>query len=113
MENDARRHPRESGDQTDSRIRGNDGQIGWTKKDLLSVEELTKDEIELLLQTAESFKEVSSREVKKVPALRGKTIANLFFESSTRTRTSFELAAKPLSADIINFSSAGSRHQKS
>lgn len=84
----------------------------WTKKDLLSVEELTKEEIELLLRTAESFKEVSSREVKKVPALRGKTIANLFFESSTRTRTSFELAAKRLSADIINFSSVGSSTQK-
>lgn len=84
----------------------------WTKKDLLSIEELSKEEIELLLQTAESFKEVSSREVKKVPALRGKTIANLFFESSTRTRTSFELAAKRLSADIINFSSAGSSTQK-
>src|SRR3990167_3588779 len=84
----------------------------WTKKDLLSVEELSKEEIELILQTAESFKEVSARDVKKVPALRGKTIANLFFESSTRTRTSFELAAKRLSADIINFSSAGSSTQK-
>ena len=89
-----------------------DGGVNWIKKDLLSIEELTKEEIELLLQTAESFKEVSSREVKKVPALRGKTIANLFFESSTRTRTSFELAAKRLSADIINFSSAGSSTQK-
>ena len=86
--------------------------MSWTKKDLLSIEELTKDEIELVLQTADSFKEVSSREVKKVPALRGKTIANLFFEASTRTRTSFELAAKRLSADIINFSSVGSSTQK-
>lgn len=84
----------------------------WTRKDLLSVEELSREEIELLLQTAESFKEVSSREVKKVPALRGKTIANLFFESSTRTRTSFELAAKRLSADIINFSSQSSSTEK-
>jgi aspartate carbamoyltransferase catalytic subunit len=84
----------------------------WKRKDLLSIEELSKDEIELILQTAESFKEVSSREVKKVPALRGKTIANLFFESSTRTRTSFELAAKRLSADILNFSSAGSSTSK-
>ena len=84
----------------------------WTKKDLLSLEELSKEEIELVLETAESFKEVSSREVKKVPALRGKTIASLFFESSTRTRTSFELAAKRLSADIINFSSVGSSTQK-
>src|SRR3989338_5148223 len=78
----------------------------WTKKDLLSLEELTREEIELILTTAESFKEVSNREVKKVPALRGKTIANLFFEPSTRTRTSFEVAAKRLSADIINFSSS-------
>ena len=84
----------------------------WTKKDLLSVEELSREEIELILQTAESFKEVSARDVKKVPALRGKTIANLFFESSTRTRTSFELAAKRLSADIINFSSQESSASK-
>ena len=84
----------------------------WTKKDLLSEEELSKEEIELVLHTAESFKEVSSREIKKVPALRGKTVANLFFESSTRTRTSFELAAKRLSADIINFSSSGSSTSK-
>jgi aspartate carbamoyltransferase catalytic subunit len=84
----------------------------WTKKDLLSVEELSKEEIELILQTAESFKEVSTREIKKVPALRGKTVANVFFESSTRTRTSFELAAKRLSADILNFQSAGSSTSK-
>src|SRR3989344_2428457 len=84
----------------------------WTKKDLLSLEELSKEEIELILHTAESFKEVSSREIKKVPALRGKTVANLFFESSTRTRTSFELAAKRLSADIVNFSSSGSSASK-
>ena len=62
--------------------------VAWTRKDLLSLELLSRGEIELLLETAESFKEVSSRQVKKVPSLRGKTIANLFFESSTRTRTS-------------------------
>ena len=84
----------------------------WVRKDLLSLEELSKEEIELVLQTAESFKEVSTREVKKVPALRGKTIANLFFESSTRTRMSFELAAKRLSADIVNFSSSESSTSK-
>lgn len=84
----------------------------WTKKDLLSLEELSKEEIEILLKTAESFKEISTREVKKVPALRGKTVANLFFESSTRTRTSFEVAAKRLSADIINFSSTHSSTAK-
>ncbi len=88
------------------------GETHWTRKDLLSIEELSREEIELLLQTAESFKEVSAREVKKVPALRGKTIANLFFEPSTRTRTSFEVAAKRLSADIINFSSSGSSTSK-
>ncbi len=91
---------------------GTKKEFRWTKKDLLSVEELSKEEIELILQTAESFKEVSTRDVKKVPALRGKTVANLFFESSTRTRTSFELAAKRLSADIINFSSQGSSTSK-
>lgn len=91
---------------------GTDTKTLWTRKDLLSLEELSKEEIELILQTAESFKEVSTREVKKVPALRGKTIANLFFESSTRTRTSFEVAAKRLSADIINFSSSGSSTSK-
>ncbi len=84
----------------------------WTKKHLLSVEELSKEEIVLVMKTAASFKEVSTRTVKKVPALRGKTIANLFFESSTRTRTSFELAAKRLSADIVNFSSTGSSTSK-
>lgn len=88
------------------------GHVQWTRKDLLSLEELSREEIELVLHTAESFKEVSSREVKKVPALRGKTVANLFFESSTRTRTSFELAAKRLSADIINFSSSDSSASK-
>jgi aspartate carbamoyltransferase catalytic subunit len=89
-----------------------DSSFRWKRKDLLSVEELSREEIVHILKTAESFKEVSSREVKKVPALRGKTIANLFFESSTRTRTSFELAAKRLSADTVNFSSSGSSTSK-
>ena len=87
-------------------------EIRWHRKDLLALEDLSKDEIELVLKTADSFKEVSAREVKKVPALRGKSIANLFFESSTRTRTSFEVASKRLSADIINFSSTGSSTSK-
>ena len=73
------------------------------RKDLVSIASLTLDEITLILDTADSFKEVSGREIKKVPALRGKTVVNLFFEPSTRTRTSFELAAKRLSADVINF----------
>lgn len=78
--------------------------IEWTKHSLLDLQSLTRKEIELILETAKSFKEVSTRDVKKVPALRGKTVVMLFFESSTRTRTSFELAAKRLSADTINIS---------
>ncbi|MGB0910406.1 MAG: aspartate carbamoyltransferase catalytic subunit [Nitrospirales bacterium] len=78
--------------------------MGMKSKDLLGLSSLTTDEIRLILETSESFKEVSGREIKKVPALRGKTVVNLFFEPSTRTRTSFELAAKRLSADVINFS---------
>ena len=74
----------------------------WNRKDLLGLEDLSKDELELILSTAGSFKEVSSREIKKVPALRGKTVVNLFYEPSTRTRVSFEVAAKRLSADVIN-----------
>jgi len=80
----------------------------WTKHNLLDLQELSKEEIELVLETAKSFKEVSSREIKKVPALRGKTVVMLFFEPSTRTRTSFELAAKRLSADTINIASTTS-----
>jgi len=76
--------------------------IAWSKKDLLGLEYLSKEEIEFILYTAEGFKEVTTRQIKKVPALRGKTVVNLFYEPSTRTRTSFELAAKRLSADVIN-----------
>ncbi|WP_447972396.1 aspartate carbamoyltransferase catalytic subunit [Nitrospira sp. Kam-Ns4a] len=78
------------------------------RKDLVGIAALAPDEIMEILDTAESFKEVSGREIKKVPALRGKTVVNLFFEPSTRTRTSFELAAKRLSADVINFSPSAS-----
>ena len=78
--------------------------MALSRKDLLTINDLSVEEIELILTTAESLKEVSGRDIKKVPALRGKTIVNLFFEPSTRTRTSFELAAKRLSADVINFS---------
>ncbi len=77
-------------------------------KDLLGIRELSLSEVELILDTAASFKEVSTREIKKVPTLRGKTVINLFFESSTRTRTSFEIAAKRLSADAINISTSTS-----
>ena len=78
--------------------------MGLKGKDLLTITDLSVEEIELILTTAESLKEVGGRDIKKVPALRGKTVVNLFFEPSTRTRTSFELAAKRLSADVINFS---------
>lgn len=73
---------------------------------------MTKEEIELILSTADSFKEVSTREIKKVPALRGKTVVNLFYEPSTRTRVSFEVAAKRLSADVINIASETSSVKK-
>lgn len=86
--------------------------MAWAKKDLLGLEELSKEEIELILTTAESFKEVSTREIKKVPALRGKTVVNLFYEPSTRTRVSFEVAAKRLSADVINITSETSSVRK-
>lgn len=81
-------------------------------KDLLDIETLASEEIELLLDTASSFKEVGTRAIKKVPTLRGRTIINLFFEPSTRTRVSFEIAAKRLSADAINVSASGSSVSK-
>src|SRR4030043_151651 len=77
-------------------------------KDLLGIQKIDVSEIELILDTAESFKEISNREIKKVPTLRGKTVINLFYEPSTRTRTSFEIAAKRLSADAINISTSSS-----
>jgi aspartate carbamoyltransferase catalytic subunit len=80
----------------------------FTQPHLLGLEGLKKDELLFLLDTAESFREISEREVKKVPTLRGKTVINLFYESSTRTRTSFEIAAKRLSADTINITAAAS-----
>jgi aspartate carbamoyltransferase catalytic subunit len=80
----------------------------FRRRDLLGIRDLTAEEIVGILDTAETFSDISNREVKKVPALRGKTIINLFFEASTRTRTSFELAAKRLSADTVNISIAGS-----
>src|SRR5690242_12830132 len=73
-------------------------------KHLLGIRELSADQIVHLLDTAETFRDVSKREIKKVPALRGRTVINLFFEPSTRTRTSFEIAAKRLSADAVNIS---------
>jgi len=84
----------------------------WQRKDLLGIAELSRGEIELVLDTATSFAEVGARPIKKVPTLRGKTVLNLFFEASTRTRSSFEIAEKRLSADNLNFSSSGSALEK-
>jgi aspartate carbamoyltransferase catalytic subunit len=81
--------------------------MGWTRKDLLAMRDLDASEITLLVDTAGSLEEIATREIKKVPALRGKTIVNLFYEPSTRTRTSFEIAGKWLSADVVNFSAGG------
>ena len=78
------------------------------RKDLLGIEDLSSEEITLILDTAEAMKEIGSRPIKKVPALRGKTVVNLFFEPSTRTRTSFEIAEKRLSADTLNIAIASS-----
>jgi len=80
----------------------------FKRKDLLGIRELSAGEITHILDTAESFRDISRREIKKVPALRGRTVINLFFEPSTRTRTSFEIAAKRLSADAINISASTS-----
>ena len=84
----------------------------FRRRDLLGIRNLTAAEITGILDTADNFSEISTREVKKVPALRGKTIINLFFEASTRTRTSFELAAKRLSADTVNISVVSSSLSK-
>ncbi len=82
--------------------------VQWNRKDLLGIRELGADEIQFILETADAFKQVGTREIKKVPALRGKTLVNFFVEPSTRTRTSFELAASRLSADVINISASTS-----
>jgi len=82
--------------------------ITWKRKDLLGIQDLSGEEIDLVLDTAASMKEIASRDIKKVPTLRGKTIINLFYEASTRTRTSFEIAGKWMSADVINISTSSS-----
>src|SRR6201995_5096575 len=87
-------------------------EFAWTRKHLLSLEQLSAEEIRYVLDTADSFKEVSTRSVKKVPALRGRVIVNAFFEDSTRTRTSFALAGQRLSADILDFSEKTSSTSK-
>jgi aspartate carbamoyltransferase catalytic subunit len=84
----------------------------FNQNHLLGIDHLNSEEIELILRIAESFVEISTRDIKKVPALKGKTVVNLFFEDSTRTRSSFEIAAKRLSADLINFNASVSSLKK-
>ena len=86
--------------------------MSWHRKHLLDIERLSAEEITTVLDTAREFKAVGERDIKKVPALQGKTIVNFFVEPSTRTRVSFELSAKRLSADIINFAADASSFQK-
>ena len=86
--------------------------MSWNRKHLLDIESLTAAEITTVLDTARAFKAVGERAIKKVPALRGKTVVNLFIEPSTRTRISFELAAQRLTADIVNFSADASSFKK-
>ncbi|MDE2680894.1 MAG: aspartate carbamoyltransferase catalytic subunit [Verrucomicrobiota bacterium] len=86
--------------------------MSWHRKHLLDIESLTAEELTTVLDTAREFKAVGERDIKKVPALQGKTVVNFFVEPSTRTRVSFELSAKRLSADIINFSTDASSFQK-
>ncbi len=82
--------------------------MAFRHKHILGIEQLSKEDIGFILDTADSFKEINTRDIKKVPTLRGKTIINLFFEASTRTRTSFEIAGKRLSADTINITASSS-----
>jgi len=82
--------------------------MSFGHKHILGIEHLSKEDIHFILDTADSFKEINNRDIKKVPTLRGKTIINLFFEASTRTRTSFEIAGKRLSADTVNISASSS-----
>ena len=86
--------------------------IQLSSKHVIGIEHLTVDDIELILKTATQFKEIINRPIKKVPTLQGKTVVNLFYESSTRTRISFELAEKRLSADSVNFAVTGSSVSK-
>src|SRR6195952_5711740 len=85
---------------------------GRRPRHLISIDDLDRESIERILDRAESFAEVSGREIKKVPALRGRTVVNLFYEASTRTSSSFELAAKRLSADVVSVKASGSSVDK-
>jgi aspartate carbamoyltransferase catalytic subunit len=87
-------------------------QAGWTRRNVLDLDDFRRDEIEVVLDTADAMKEVLGREIPRVPALRGVTVVTLFYEASTRTRASFELAGKALGADVINISAGGSSVEK-
>jgi aspartate carbamoyltransferase catalytic subunit len=91
---------------------GSSSELRWRHRHLITLQSLCSAEVELILNTADSFKEVSKRSIKKVPALRGRVVVNAFFEDSTRTRTSFSLAAQRLGADVIDFSEKGSSVSK-
>lgn len=86
--------------------------MDWRRRHVLGLSDFSPEEIEFVIDTAKSMEEVLTRDIKKVPALRGKTVVNLFFETSTRTRTSFEIAGKRLSADVVNFSFSSSSASK-
>ena len=86
--------------------------MSWTRKHLLDITSLSAEEILTVLDTARAFKAVGERAIKKVPALRGRTVVNLFIEPSTRTRTTFEIAAKRLSADVVNLAISTSSQTK-
>jgi aspartate carbamoyltransferase catalytic subunit len=101
-----------SSEERGAALREEEARPRWTHRHLLGLEELSRDEIELVLDTAQGFSEVSTRSVKKVPALRGRVVVNLFFEASTRTRVSFALAAQRLSADVVDFQKEGSSSEK-
>jgi aspartate carbamoyltransferase catalytic subunit len=87
-------------------------EAGWTRRHLLDVDDLSREEIELLMETTDAMREVLTRDVPRVPALRGRTVVTLFYEASTRTRASFELAGKALGADVINVAASGSSVEK-
>ena len=89
-------------------VKSKSKQLSWDRKHLLGLRELSAEEITYILDTAKGFEQVSTRSVKKAPPLRGKVVVNLFFEDSTRTRTSFALAASRLSADVIEFTQKAS-----
>ena len=95
-----------------ARLKTSHAATTWTRKDLIAIQDLTLEELNLVLDTASAFKQVGAREIKKVPSLRGKPLVNFFVEPSTRTRTSFELAALRLSADVVNISASTSSLSK-